>query len=283
MLRPWLLFALVGLFVVSCGNDLAYDNGIGGGGVDAGIDAGDQPSANMGLPCDIQTFLADRCQSCHGKTPSNGAPISLMTYADLAARTSAGVTVAQRALARIKSPSAQMPPLPAPAVPSAQAAIFEAWITSGAPAADCTATPGPPGPFDGPPVCSSGRTWTGGNHESPLMHPGAACIACHTRSEEGPRFRIGGTVYPTGHEPNDCYGATSAVVEVTDAMGRVIALPINAAGNFSTSSAIASPIHVAVVANGKRRSMGASPPTGDCNSCHTQDGANGAPGRIALP
>jgi predicted CXXCH cytochrome family protein len=23
--------------------------------------------------------------------------------------------------------------------------------------------------------------------------------------------------------------------------------------------------------------------TGDCNSCHTQSGANGAPGRILLP
>jgi hypothetical protein len=279
MVRPSLLWVLVGLSVISCGNDLAYDNGFGGAGVDAGIDGGDQPSANLGLPCDIQTFLADRCQSCHGRTPSNGAPISLVTYADLAVRTSAGVTVAQRALARIKS--AQMPPAPALAVPPAQAAIFEAWITNGALAADCTATPGP---FDGPPVCSSGRTWTGGNRESPLMHPGVACIACHTRSEEeGPRFRIGGTVYPTGHEPNDCYGATSAVVEVTDATGRVITLPVNAAGNFFTSSAIASPIHVAVVANGKRRSMGASPPTGDCNSCHTQNGANGAPGRIALP
>jgi hypothetical protein len=71
-------------------------------------------------------------------------------------------------------------------------------------------------------------------------------------STEAPRLQIGGTVYPTGHEPNDCYGATSAAVEVTDANGQVTSLPVNESGNFLTSQAIAFPIHVAVVANGKR-------------------------------
>jgi hypothetical protein len=34
---------------------------------------------------------------------------------------------------------------------------------------------------------------------------------------------------------------------------------------------------------GRERRMFSSAPTGDCNSCHTQTGRNGAPGRIVLP
>lgn len=257
MSRAWLVFATAQLWLAGCGNDLGYDT-----------------AASSGLPCDVQTFLADRCQGCHGAQLASGAPMPLLTYENLTARDATGATVAQRSLARLKSPAAQMPPLPAPAATASEIAMFEAWVTAGTPNGECAG--------DGQAVCSSGKTWTGGNRESPLMHPGDACIACHS-SGEGPRFRIGGTVYPTAHEPNDCDGATSAAVEVTDAGGRVTTLQVNAAGNFFTSSAITFPIHVAVVANGTRRVMNGSPPTGDCNSCHTQDGANLAPGRIALP
>lgn len=267
-----------------CGNDLGSD-----GDIAITVDAGAiPPTAHGGLPCDIEAFLADHCQGCHGTTPSGGAPMPLVTYADLTAKNASGVLIAQRALVRIKSPGAQMPPPPAPPATPAEIAAFSAWASAGAPAADCTVHP-PPGPFDGPPVCTSGTMWTGGNSESPLMHPGGACNACHATSGDdiaprgAPRFSIAGTVYPTGHEPNDCNGATSATVEITDAAGSVTRLPVNAAGNFFTVAAIASPFHVAVVAGGKRRAMGAAPPTGDCNSCHTQNGASGAPGRIALP
>lgn len=203
-----------------------------------------------------------------------------MTYDDLAATNPAGVPIAQRCLERIKSAASQMPPLPASAATATEISMFTAWVTAGAPPGECSSGSG--GGLGGPVVCSSGTTWTGGNRESPLMHPGVACINCHA-SGEGPRFRIAGTVYPTGHEPDDCNGATAASVEVTDATGKVTSLPVNPAGNFYTQAAIAFPIHVAVVANGARRAMAGAPPTGDCNTCHTQDGANQAPGRIALP
>ncbi|MGD0679831.1 MAG: hypothetical protein ABSC94_30975 [Polyangiaceae bacterium] len=35
--------------------------------------------------------------------------------------------------------------------------------------------------------------------------------------------------------------------------------------------------------NGKTAAMTTPQMTGDCNSCHTEQGANGAPGRIVLP
>jgi mono/diheme cytochrome c family protein len=279
MVRSWLWFTAAAICMAGCGNDLGDPLD-----VDGGVD--EPPSDRDMLPCDVQTFLADHCQSCHGAQPVNGAPISLVTYRDLTSKNANGVMIAQRAVTRLQSTTTPMPPPPAPTATATDISAFEAWVTAGAPPGDCTAAPGP---FDGPPVCTSGTMWTGGDHESPLMHPGNACIACHAQrrsrggDDDAPRFTIAGTVYPTGHEPNDCNGAPSATVEVTDAKGAVTSLPVNAAGNFFTSVAIEAPFHLAVVANGKRRAMGASPPTGDCNSCHTQDGANMAPGRIALP
>lgn len=282
MLRSWVLYATAQLCLASCGNDLGYPRA-----PDAGSDpGGGDPAERDALPCDVRAFLADHCQGCHGARLAGGAPMSLMTYRDLTARNADGVEIAQRALARIKSAGAPMPPMPAPSATATDISMFEAWVAAGTPTGDCSAPP-EPGPFDGPTVCTSSTTWTGGDRESPLMHPGRACIACHaverSHDDDAPKFRVAGTVFPTGHEPDDCNGAASATVEVTDATGAVTTLPVNAAGNFFTSAALASPIHVAVVANGKRRAMSGSPPTGDCNSCHTQDGANLAPGRIALP
>lgn len=291
MTRALYLSVIAQLCLVGCGNDHGFGPG-SGPGVDSDVDAGEIVPVQLGgLPCDVQTFLAATCQSCHSSKPSGGAPMSLMSYRDLTATNRQGTMIASRVLARITDALSPMPPMPAPAVSAADVAMFQRWVSSGTPQSDCGADPGPtqPGPFDGPTVCTSGRTWTGGESESPLMHPGRACIACHTtsggddRHGEAPLFTIAGTAYPTGHEPDDCYGATSASVEVTDANQKVTTLPVNAAGNFFTTSAVAFPIHVAIVANGKRRAMSASPPRGDCDSCHTEDGANQAPGRIALP
>jgi len=257
------------LLLVSCGNDLG---------------SGSATAASSGLPCDIQAVLSDRCDACHGSTLSGGAPVHLTSYSDLTANGANGASMAERCLDRMQNTSAQMPPPPATAVTAADVAAFQAWIAAGMPSGECTT--GDSGTFGGPVVCSSGTTWTSGNRESPLMHPGVACIACHTSSGEGPRFKVAGTVYPTGHEPDDCNGAdaaTGAAVEVADATGKVVSLPVNAAGNFYSTTTITFPIQVAVVANGHRRAMSSSPPTGDCNTCHTQDGTNSAPGRIALP
>jgi hypothetical protein len=127
--------------------------------------------------------------------------------------------------------------------------------------------------------------WTSGDEESPQMHPGGACIACHSRGE-GPRFSVAGTVFPTAHEPTDCYGVeggSDVHVEITDAAGSVLTLSVNAAGNFYSTKTVAYPFHAKVVTMGQERAMGAAQATGDCNSCHTETGKNGAPGRIMLP
>jgi hypothetical protein len=101
-------------------------------------------------------------------------------------------------------------------------------------------------------------------------------------------------VFPTGHAPNDCVptaaqaaNLTQAQVIITDANGQQVSIPVNSAGNFMRSAAatpaLAFPIHAKVVYMSKERAMVSAQTSGDCNSCHTQAGAQGAPGRIALP
>lgn len=135
-------------------------------------------------------------------------------------------------------------------------------------------------------VCVSDKYWTQGDHESPLMHPGGACIECHTQRHEGPTFDVAGTVFTNVDEPTDCNGVKNMKVEIVDANGDVVPLTTNAAGNFylnKSQSNLVFPITARVVDGADVRSMGTPVATGDCNSCHTQDGRNGAPGRVQAP
>lgn len=142
----------------------------------------------------------------------------------------------------------------------------------------------PPGPFDLAPHCTSGTRWKG-DEPSPLMYPGSACNACHEADIGTPRFHVAGTVYPTGHEPDNCNGPMGAIVEITDFDGATFSLETNTAGNFMLliTERVVFPIHARVIADGQARAMLGNVTTGDCNACHTQDGASLAPGRIVLP
>jgi hypothetical protein len=127
--------------------------------------------------------------------------------------------------------------------------------------------------------------WTKGNHGSAEMNPGMACIACHA-TMHGPDLTIAGTVYPTAHEPDLCFGAdgTNGVsVVITGADGRTITLTPTPSGNFHLGAGVMMPFTAKVTYQGRERAMTAAQTTGDCNGCHTQAGANSAPGRITLP
>jgi hypothetical protein len=215
----------------------------------------------------------------------------LLTHADLAApsATDPSRSVAQEALARMRSTARDhMPPSPMPP-PSADAiAAFAAWLEGGASVSSCgSSTTVGPDPYDTPVVCTSGTHWTRGDAESPLMHPGGACIDCHTTEDEGPSFVVAGTLYPTPHEPTDCNGvgsSTGAVVVVTDANGTEHRLTPNSAGNFSyEGAAFPFPYSAKVSYDGRERVMVGTQDDGDCNGCHTEAGATRAPGRIFLP
>jgi uncharacterized membrane protein len=260
----------------------------GSGGSSGGSDAG---VAGGVLPCDVQTLLANRCDSCHGSTPAGGAPRSLVTYSNLtlADPANTSMTEAQVALQRMQNTASPMPPSPASPATSAEVTALQNWINAGYPSGPgCTGDAGTvgPDPLNASPTCTSKVTWNGGEGSS-TMDPGQACISCHSRSGEAPKFVIAGTLYPTGHEPNNCYGTsgnTGARVVVTGSNGTSVTLTPNSSGNFYTSTGLAGPYKAKVVDSaGKERVMVSTAPNGDCNSCHTQSGTNSAPGRITLP
>ena len=244
-----------------------------------------------GLPCDVQAVLEDRCIACHSGT----TPAPLLDYDDLLAKsaTDPTKTLAQLALERMKSTTSPMPPKPAEAPSTDEIKVFEDWVGAGSPkGALCTDPPpdgGVPGADGGDAggvsKCTSGKTWANGNQGSPLMHPGTACNACH-QQQGGPNLRIAGTVYPTLHEPNDCNGKgppPALTVVITDKNGRVTRIPVNEVGNFSTRGRVTPPYKAAVTDGTKTRAMMGSVTAGDCNSCHTDPGINGAPGRVMAP
>jgi hypothetical protein len=186
-----------------------------------------------------QFHTSDRCIACHNGTAAESP--RLLDYADLAApsRTDPTKTMAQAALARMRSKTSPMPPPPAAAPETGEIEAFETWVILGTrkEAEACTDPPPPvkPGGPSAPPVdpnCASGKTWTGGNGGSPLMHPGVACNACH-QVMGGPNLAIAGTVFPKAHESDDCNGSApppALSVVITDAKARELTLPVNAAG-----------------------------------------------------
>lgn len=261
-----------------------YGDGINTTGMGAGT------GAATGLPCDVQQLLENRCIGCH----LGPSPPALLNYADLLKPSSDPTkNLAQRSVERMKSTTSPMPPAPAVAPTAAEIATFEAWVTAGTPmGATCTPPAGDAGATDAgtvatnyntPTVCTSNKTWNQGNEGSSVMRPGGACITCHTM-RGGPAYTVAGTVYPTAHEPNDCNGVNGAVtVVVTDANGVVTNIAVNSVGNFHSNANIAPPFHVKVTNGAKVRAMGGALTAGDCNSCHTLAGVNGAPGRVMAP
>ena len=263
----------------------------------SGGDAGTTPQetdAGGGLPCDVSALLAQHCQSCHRTPPAGGAPMPLLTYADLVApaKSDPSKHMYDVVLSRMKDSARPMPP--GGMLPAADIALIEQWQAAGAPAGSCGASDAGPDAIPAEAVCSSGDYWGEADDGSPRMNPGRACISCHSSSggDDAPNLWVGGTVYPTFREPDMCLGAdgtsthAGASVEIEDAMGVVVSLSVNASGNFllpRNSATLTFPIRARVLYNGKVRQMGTPQYSGDCNSCHTETGANGAPGRIALP
>jgi hypothetical protein len=150
---------------------------------------------------------------------------------------------------------------------------------------------GEPDAGPAPTVCTSGSMWTSGNLGSSNMNPGQACVTCHKTQKPSRAYYFMGTAYPTAHEQTNCNAAppSGIVVEIIDANGNTaLTLPVRSpSGNFfstSTSAGIALPYRARIRnAQGATLEMTTPQMNGDCNSCHTEQGANGAPGRIVWP
>ena len=266
-----------------------------GGGPDLSYDI---PDGGGAIPCDVEAVLADRCSGCHGTTPTNAAPQALVTWADLRHPSAVDptMTYAQRALIRMQDAKNPMPPIsPVGPVSAAGIAAFDTWIKGGQAIGDCA----PYDPFAGASVCTTNATWDYGDSGATGMHPGVACINCHMDRPRAPQLLIGGTVYSTGHEPDDCAGGlpanNGATVVITGADKKVQTIKVlmtsntklvPPSGNFYLETfghSLALPYTAKVVFNGKERAMNTAQMSGDCNSCHTELGDMNAPGRIVLP
>lgn len=269
--------------------------GEGGADSSAGGAGGEPPvSEAAALPCSIKNLLGTRCQGCHGNPPVPGAGVSLLTHADLTApsQSDATLTVAARSLKRMKDALAPMPPSPATHATAEEIATLETWIDAGAPRGECNYDPNDPNsnPYDAPAKCSSGHYWTANDTGSTWMMPGRACVTCHRMigNSFAPQFSVAGTVFPTAHEPDKCYGvplATGAKIIITDATGQELPpIEVVSGGNFGVIFPnFARPYRAKVVVGNTERVMLTPQTNGDCNACHSQNGAQGALGRIILP
>ncbi len=84
-------------------------------------------------------MLADRCQQCHSAEPKFGAPMPLVTRADLLATTLDGQdTVADRSVTRMSADDKRMPQPPNAAATTAEIAMMQTWIDAGSPARGAT-------------------------------------------------------------------------------------------------------------------------------------------------
>jgi hypothetical protein len=258
-----------------------HQSGPSNGSVDAdfGID----------LPCEVATLLLEHCAACH--TGAQGFAPALARHEDLLAPSSQpDMTVAEASLASMRGLLTPMPPSGLLAADTI--APFEKWIADGMPSGTCEGLVPPPAPEL---VCSSGTYRNRGDDDDANMFPGRACNHCHQgasgeEDDEAPVYAFAGTVYPTVREPNGCVGRGGAVVTLTDNAGRTWQLTTRpGSGNFAMgwpTSGLTFPVTASVTANGATIEMMQplmSPAEGDCNLCHTQDGANGAPGRIFTP
>jgi hypothetical protein len=151
-----------------------------------------------------------------------------------------------------------------------------------------------------PTTCASNSYWTMFTNGSPSMNPGYACRACHLgqnfqgqnpnkESKSERAYFFIGTVFPSAHEKDLCNSPppAGAKVEILNKDGTVgDTLLVNSVGNFFSSTVttpVVLPYTARLVANGKTKSMATGQTSGDCNSCHTEQGASGAPGRIFWP
>src|SRR5579871_1307067 len=132
------------------------------------------------------------------------------------------------------------------------------------------------------------------------MNPGMACRSCHSGQNflnQNPNgltaptrvYDFMGTVFSDYHTQNKCLPKPpgTVTIEIIDANGAVAVtmltnVSVNGSGNFysGTNLGVALPYTARVTYNGQVNTMTTPQTVTDCNTCHTEQGLNNAPGRI---
>ncbi len=233
------------------------------------------------LPCDVVSVMTNSCVSCHSSPPQNGAHVPLLTLTDFTALApnDSSQTIGLLSLIRMQATDGAMPPPPASPASASDIATMTAWVYAGLLPMSCTAG------ATAPTTCASNSHWNEGDHGTPVMNPGLSCVACHTSQRVNEIFTVAGTVFADQHAEDLCNGGTQSggQVRIIGADGKTTTLQVNSAGNFYSFGAIARPYTAQTVVNGVSRTMSSPQTAADCNSCHTEQGSAGAPGRIMWP
>jgi hypothetical protein len=138
-------------------------------------------------------------------------------------------------------------------------------------------------------ICHSEEIWTYQDKDSPLMNPGRSCVQCHADENDefhAPFYKVGGTVMQDLHDADDCRGAAQQIVIVTDGLGNEHQMRTNTAGNFwlDADVELVPPFSARIIdTEGRQRVKQVPVDSGDCASCHTAEGDQGAPGRLTPP
>jgi hypothetical protein len=112
------------------------------------------------------------------------------------------------------------------------------------------------------------------------------------RSEPGRLYAFSGTLFSSANVADGCQTAppTGVTVEIVDKTGAVqlTLTPRAASGNFYSSQVRSTPAWLPYTARLRRNgqvvaTMKTLQMSGDCNTCHTATGDQGAPGRITIP
>ncbi len=269
-----------------------------GGATDAG------PPDSGALPCDVARLLQRYCSECHRDPPVNSAPFPITGRDELLAPPpiSTVPTVAERALIRMRSQSAPMPPVPTdggsrprPSKPEVDA--FSRWIDAGFPftgacsefdagVSDAGADGGADAGY--PTTCASGMIYDQIT-EPPgeLMNPGLSCPSCHFENQLFyVYFQYAGTVMAAVHERDRCKSPPppGGTVEILELDGGVWwSTPVNSSGSFHNLDAGPSPFVARLITDAGVKVSASLHLSGNCNSCHTAQGANDAGGRLTWP
>jgi hypothetical protein len=136
----------------------------GNGVVPSGANQPNVAAAVGALPCAVSEILASNCQSCHGATPINGAPMPLVSLSDLRApaHSDASHKVFELVAHRTQDRARPMPPDPTKRLSDAAIGALQSWVAGGAqPGVACVAaaagsSAGPAGTGAVAPVAGTG-------------------------------------------------------------------------------------------------------------------------------
>ncbi|MBJ6367088.1 hypothetical protein [Snuella sedimenti] len=82
------------------------------------------PTDGVTYDADIKSIMTSDCTSCHGSTPTQNAPMSLVTYAQVKANVDKIIT-------RVNSSSNPMPPSPNSPLSQSEKNLIQQWKDDG--------------------------------------------------------------------------------------------------------------------------------------------------------